>query len=129
MSLRDAILNCEDLPLEAVEVSEWNTTVYVRNMTGTERDAYETSLLAKQDMTNEERLKDMRAALVVLCTVDEDGVRIFSDNDVEAVGAKSANALDKIVMAIRKHNGLTDGDIEEESKNSEPSGSEDSISD
>ena len=65
-------------------------------------------------------------SLVVICTVDENGDRVFTDEDVEAVGRKSANALDTIVSAARELNAPGEEDVEELSKNSKPSGDEDS---
>jgi len=117
MSLRELILTAEDLPREPVEVPEWGATVYVREMTGKERDEYESNLIDKKDMPIKERLRNMRAQLVVLCTVDEDGQRIFSDDDVEAVGNKSAKALNRIVDAAQNMNQLSDRDIEETAGN------------
>jgi len=38
MGLKADILAADDLPRVAVEVPEWNTTVWVREMTGSERD-------------------------------------------------------------------------------------------
>lgn len=128
MSLRDEILATEDLPLEEVYISEWDKTVYVRNMTGLERDQYEASLLENRDKSTKERLSNVRASLVVVCTVDEQGNRIFNNEDRVLVGGKSANALDKIVAAAQKLNGLADSDVEEIAGNLDPSGSEDSIS-
>lgn len=113
MSLRDDILALEDLPRQPVDVPEWGTTVYVRAMTGSERDKYEASLIDKKDLPMHERMLNMRSTLVVLCTVDEDGERVFNDNDTELVGAKSANALDRIVQTAQELNVLADAQVEE----------------
>ena len=37
MSLRDQILNSNDIPRELVKVKEWNIEIEVRGMTGAER--------------------------------------------------------------------------------------------
>lgn len=113
MSLRDSILAVDDLPREAVFVPQWDQTVYVRAMTGTERDTYEADLIANKDLPMRERLRNMRANLVVLTAVDENGDRIFSDDDIEAVGRKSAAALNLIVETAQQLNALTDNEIEE----------------
>lgn len=117
MDLRQTILDTKDLPVEAVEVPEWNMTVYVRSMTGYERDVYEGDLLDKRDAPIKERMKNLRSSLVVLCTVDENGERIFKDEDKEAVGKKSARALNRILSAAQHLNALTEDDLEEEAGN------------
>ena len=117
MGLRDDILASEDLPLVAVDIPEWGMTVYVRSMTGTERDLYEVDLMENKDSPLKERLHNMRAKLVVLTTVDEDGERVFADEDVEVVGKKSATALNHIVEAAQTLNALTDKEVGEEAEN------------
>ena len=113
MSLRDNILASDDLPRESLYIPQWDETVYVRAMTGAERDTYEADLIASKDLQMRERLQNMRAKLVVLTAVDENGDRIFDDGDVEAVGKKSASALNLIVETAQELNALTDNDIEE----------------
>lgn len=129
MGLREDILNVDDLPTEKVPVPEWDVTVYVRSMTALERDMYEASLLENKDADMTERLWNMRAKLVVLCCVDEDNNRVFKDSDVKALGQKSSRAVSRVADAAQLLNALGDESIEEIAGNSNPSGSEDSISD
>ena len=117
MGLRDDILAVDDLPTTEVDVSEWGVVVFVRAMTGSERDAYESGLLESKDQTMKQRLKNMRANLVVLCTVDADGNRIFTDEDAEQLGNKSASALSKVAVVAQRLNALTDNDIEDIAEN------------
>jgi len=117
MSLRDRILAARKLPQIAVPVPEWELTVYVRVMTGTERDAYEASVLRDKDT----RLENMRAKLVVRCAVDENGNLIFTPDDVEALGGHSWVALNRVSEAAMKVNAMTDASLEELKGNSEPS--------
>ena len=113
MSLRDKILNTEDLQREPVEIEEWGETVYVREMTGAERDEYESGLIANRDLPMGERIKGLRALLVVMCTVDADGKSVFTPDDIEAVAAKNARALDKIVNVASSINALSSDAIED----------------
>ena len=117
MGLRDDILSADDLPTTEVDVPEWGLSVFVRAMTGAERDSYESGLMENKDLPMKARLRNMRANLVVLCTVDSDGNRIFNDGDVEAVGNKSATALNRIVDIAQHSNALTDDDVEELAEN------------
>jgi hypothetical protein len=97
MLTRDMILAADDLPKELVEVPEWGGSVYVRCLTGTERDAWEASVV---DMSGNGKakanLENLRAKLVARCACDEAGARIFSDADVAVLGAKSAAAMDRL---------------------------------
>jgi len=43
---RDAILAANDTKLVPVEIPEWGGTVYVRPMTGAERDSYDMEMVA-----------------------------------------------------------------------------------
>ena len=109
---REEILSFDDSKLEKVSVPEWGGDVFVRMMNGNERDAYE------EWCTSVKRsLIGVRGRLAALCIVDEKGVRLFSDDDIESLGEKSAAALERIVSAAMKLNAVSDGDIEELTKN------------
>ena len=62
---------------------------------------------------NKQNMKNLRSRLVVLCAVDESGKRIFNDSDADALGKKSAAAVDRLFTAASKHNGFSSKDIEE----------------
>lgn len=126
---RDAILQAEDLPRELVEVPEWGGCVYVRALTGAERDAFEASVVEQRGKSTKMNLRNIRAKLVALTIVDEEGTRLFSDADVKLLGQKSAAALDKLFEVAQRLSGLKDEDVEELAKNSEDDLSEDSIFD
>jgi len=105
MLTRDQILMCDDLPRETVQVPEWGGDVQVRTMTGTDRDAFEASLIGK-DSGKESRLENVRARLVSLTLCDEGGVRLFTDDDIAALGHKSAKALDRVFGVAQRLNGI-----------------------
>lgn len=111
---RDAILGVKDITKEKVHVESWGGDVYVQGMSGTERDAFESSILGKDGkMTTE----NIRAKLLVRTIVDKEGNRIFSDGDIEVLGKKSAKAIDLLFEKSQKLNRLSDEDIEDLAKN------------
>lgn len=128
---RAGILGAEDARVEPVEVPEWGGTVLVRALTAAERDHYEAGLLeerteqrprgpgGKRKGTRQTlgislgRLENARAKLVVLCVVNQRGERLFGDDDVKALGAKSALALNRVYEMARDLAGLTDEDVAE----------------
>lgn len=125
---RQAILEALDIPREAVDVPEWGGAVYVRGLSGTERDRFEASVVQQKGRDRTLNLSNVRAKLCALCIVDEDNKRLFSDMDVQALGGKSAAALSRVFDAAQKLSGLTTEDVEELSKNSEATQQEDSLS-
>jgi len=110
---RDDILNAQDLPTEDVSVPEWGGTVRVRGLTGAERDVFEASIVEQRGKKARVNMKNMRATLVALTLVDEDGKRLISETDVEALGQKSGVALDRVVRVALRLSGLSPGDVEE----------------
>lgn len=111
------ILGANDLETERVEMPEWNGHVFVRGLTGAERDAFEQSMIERKTRgrktSTELKLDNIRASLVARSTVDASGRRLFSDAQVEALGAKSAAALDRLYEVASRLSGLGSKDVEE----------------
>jgi len=111
---RAAIEAAQDIPTEDVEVPEWGGTVRLRGLTGAQRDAYEASVVEMQGETRRFKLQNLRARLVALWLVDEDGKQLFSGPAaVNALGGKSAKPLDMLFDRARRLSGLTEDDIAE----------------
>ena len=115
---KTAILAAQDLQTEDVEVPEWGGAVRVRSFTGRERDAFEASMVRGEGRDRKVDLTNMRARLVGLTVIDETGQRLFTDDEVDLLGAKSGTALDRVFAVAQKLNGLSGADVEELSKNS-----------
>ena len=115
---KTAILAAQDLQTEDVEVPEWGGAVRVRSFTGRERDAFESSMVRGDGRDRRVDLTNMRARLVGLTVIDEAGQRLFTDDEVDLLGAKSGAALDRVFAVAQKLNGLSGADVEELSKNS-----------
>ncbi len=128
MLTREQILGASDLNTERVDVPEWGGAVFVRPMTAAERDEYEQSMVASRGADEKANLRNVRARLVVVCATDEAGKRIFSETDVEALGAKSARAVNRVFQAASRLNALTTSDVEDLAKNSGAGRSADSPS-
>lgn len=107
---REDILAARDLEVVEVEVPEWGGTVLVRGLTGAERDALE-------EEAARIGLKNLRARWVVRCIVDENGERVFRDEDAELLGQKSAAALTRVFEAVVRLSALSEEDVEALEKN------------
>ena len=111
---RNQILEVKDIKTEIVEVPEWGGSVLVKLLTGTERDQFEASVI---DDKGKFKKDNVRAKLVLKCAVDEEGKPLFQAADLEAIGAKSAAALDRIFSVAQKLNRMGAQDLEELAKN------------
>lgn len=125
---RDKILSADDIRSERVKVPEWGGEVIVREMTGEERDEWEGSVVRREEGEDGKAAviidpANMRAKLVALTVVDEKGERIFTMDDVEALGKKSGKALDRVVDKAKNLSKITDEDLEDLGKDSAPTGS------
>jgi hypothetical protein len=117
---RDYILNVEDLKTEIVFVPEWGGEVLVRGLTGTERDKFESSIMSQNNGKSPAfKFDNIRAKLVQKSVVDptDEKTPIFNDADIEMIGKKSAQALDRVFTVAQRLSGLTSNDVEEMVKN------------
>ena len=116
---RDQIFAIDDIKIEKVNIPEWGGEVWVKGFTGAERDAFEISIMEFREGKKPKLvLENMRAKLCAMTVCDEKGNRIFKDEDIPALGKKSAKALSLIFDKAQELNGLSDEDVEKLSKNS-----------
>ena len=127
---RDALLNKAVLNKKRVDLETNDSTeidfVYVREMTGREKDTFEKSILVekrddKGDIIGFDRdIKDFRAKLAVCTLCDEDGELIFKSSDVDQLSCQmSARNLEKINEVANEINAVTPKRKEEIEKNSD----------
>lgn len=128
---RDDILKAEDRKYETIPVPEWGGDVRLRTLTGRERDEFEASTVETNKKGQQRaNLVNIRARLVSLCLVDDDGNRMFTERrDIILLGEKSAAALERVFSKCNEMNGLSDKDVEELAENFSESPDESSDSD
>ena len=103
MSLRDQILNSNDIPKELVKVKEWDISIEVRGMTGAER----TRILDLAQAGDGMNLQMVYPEIVISTAFDaETGEKIFSPEDRTALLSKSANALDALATVGMRLSGF-----------------------
>jgi len=122
---KSAILGASDLKHEDVPVSQWGGSVRVRTMTGIERDEFRAAIASEGGIP----VGKFSAALLAATIVDESGVRLFTVDDMAALQAKSAAALDAPAVVAMRLNGLGGSAVEDAVKNSGSGQSGDSGSD
>ena len=117
MLTREQILQADDLTKELVHCPEWGGDVYVRTLTGEERDRFEGDMLLDPEEDQRTRFANLRARLAVLALCDEKGMPLFFLHDLEALGKKSSIALDRVFDVARKLSGMRQEDVETLTKN------------
>lgn len=121
---KDTIDQAKDLDArEKVPVPEWGGAgayVWIRMLSSWERDEFtEANLVQKGKGKKELELRNLRARLVALTMVDDDGKRLYADEEAPLLGRKSAKVIQRLFDVASKLNGLDD-DLEDVAKNSEP---------
>lgn len=114
---REQILAAQDIRYDTVPVPEWGGEARLRSMTGADRDEYEQWLISQRGPDEKTNIRNLRARLVSLSIVDDAGQRLFSDADIEALGERSAAALDRVTEAASRLNSLSQRDVEALAKN------------
>lgn len=121
---REAILGAEDMKYDIVDCPEWGGKVRVRGLLATERDAYEASVVLNAGTeTQRYQLIGARARMVAKCCVDAKGARLFTDEDVDALGNKNAKPIDRLFDKIQELSGMTKKAVADAQKNSKAASS------
>jgi hypothetical protein len=122
---RKALLAKEDLKVEKVDLGK-DEFVYVRQMTGHERDTFEQSLIKEQKdskgnvVSYDRALGDFRAKLAVCTVCDEKGKLLLDPKDYDLLSKNmSAYRLERIINKAQSLNNITEEDKEGLVKNSE----------
>lgn len=113
---RSQLLKPRPLAREKVTVTEWGGDVWVRAMTGTERDEFEQEYMAAKKAA-EDYIPNLRARLLVRTICDEQGKSLLTPNDIDALGEQSADVVARLYNVASRLNGLSKGDREELEKN------------
>ncbi|MFE9737343.1 hypothetical protein [Streptomyces sp. NPDC006477] len=128
---RAQINAADDVQDEIVPVPEWGGEVRIVGMSGTARNAYQTSLvqLGPNGKPQGVNLSNQLAKLLARCIVDEDGQPLYDVGDVKELGAKNGAVLERLAKVARRLSGLQEGAVEDAAGNSEPAPSGSSASD
>jgi hypothetical protein len=109
-----------------VEVPELGASFLLREMSGTERDKFEagaiTTKMSEDGKTSVRELNTLylRARLVSMCLVGDDGVRLYADDEVEQLSdGVPAAIIAKLFIKAQELNGLDGMAAENAAKNSE----------
>lgn len=110
---RDALLSRGALPRMTVTLPTMGGEVLLQGLTAAQRDKYEGDSVMQRGKHRATNYVNIRARLIVQGVINEDGSRVFSDADAEAVGQLPAVDLEVIFDGIRKLSGMSEADIDE----------------
>lgn len=117
----DDILAAEDRPIRREDAPEWGGTIFLRAMTGDERDRYDqltAEMFEGKDDGDDEDWRGLRALHLSMTMCDADGERIaFTAAQRKGLGNKSSAVLVRLTAVANRLNGMGTG--EELEKNSE----------
>jgi hypothetical protein len=119
---KGAILQARKRRVEKVETPEG--TLFVRSLTVGEKSRYEAGNYTLKGGKPVLSLETAEARFAALVLSDEDGKRLFSDEDAAQLQHVEAGRLEPALKAARRLNGMTDESAEEARGNSSsaPSG-------
>lgn len=104
---KEQIFSAPDMQLEEVEVPEWGGSVFVRPMSGIDRDAMEAFIIERNESLGPKAAVDqIRPWCIARTACDKDGKLIFTKDDIPEMNKKSGAALDRIFKVIRRLSGL-----------------------
>lgn len=99
------ILAANDNKLDKTNVPEWGGEVYLKVLSGTDRDAFEEGY-------SEQKMKNFRSRFLVLTLCDEKGERLFTEAEVDDLGKKSAVVLARLFDKAWALNAFRNEDVE-----------------
>jgi hypothetical protein len=111
-----AILNAKDCPTLRLEVPEWDGDVLIARLGLDDIVAFH----AYMTTLPPESLEQV-ARLCVLTLVNEDKVRLFSDETIKDLGQRSPAAMFRVYNAALQHNRMGEREVQRAEGESEPS--------
>lgn len=114
------------IELVEIEANGKRDVVYVRGMSGTERDVWEQTVFQERKKAGSDVYPHYRASLIVKTACDKEGNRLFSDEDIKKVSLLPASVTEPIHDKASRLSGITQADAEELAKNLPSDQSEDS---
>jgi len=108
---RESILNYVDFQTREIAIPEWGgMVVKIRSMSARERDMLESPMIEAAAAGKDAKFSNFRARIVALVCINEDGSKMFTIEDVEALGDKNSGAISRIADEAISLNGINEED-------------------
>jgi hypothetical protein len=110
MNLKGLIIKARDTKVTEVDVPEWNTKVYLKELSVKDRH----DLLEQVTEANEGKL----GVYVLLHTLsDADGNLVFTKDEYNLLADKNVKVIDRLAKLAYEVNGMKAGAVDEAKKN------------
>jgi hypothetical protein len=114
VSLRDRILQADDIKKHTLAVEAWGVELEIRTMTAVERSRL-VGTCTKPDGSVD--MEKMYPLLLVAAVYDPDtGGKVFTTADVDALQEKSAAAIELVAQKVMEVSGMTAKAVDQEGK-------------
>jgi hypothetical protein len=101
-----AILSAGDVTLNKVHVPEWGGDVFIKTISGIDRDRFEEGY-------SEQKMKNFRSRFLVLTLCDDKGDRLFTDTEVDELSKKSSIVLNRLFEKAWSMNAFSNEAVDE----------------
>jgi hypothetical protein len=121
-----------DLKTEDVEVPEWGGTVRLKELSAKDRSLIEATTIGAKGQSIEVRIeafKTLRERIVAATLVDEEGKRLYKDNEVGLLGQKSGQVIERLFQKAQELSGMNEKAAKSAEGNLEGTGTDSSGSD
>ena len=113
--LKDKIRAAEDIKKEPIYIPEWDTTIEVRTMSGSQR----ADIMSKAVVGGVVALDKLYAQLALSCTYDpETGDKLLDPSDLDWFMEKNSAPIERIAAKAMELSGLSAAAVREIEKNS-----------
>lgn len=109
-SIKEAIFAAKDSNMEKVEVPEWNTTLYIKSMTGVFRDEFEAKVGKGKDGLYS--IPNYRSYILVNTICDAEGTLVFNEDEIGSLGNMSAKVISELFDIATRLSGITKAEVD-----------------
>ncbi len=121
-----------DLKTKDVGVPEWGGTVRLRELSAKDRSLIEATTIGVKGQGVEirvEAFKTLKERVVAASLIDDDGNRLYKENEVAQLGLKSGQVIERLFQIVQDISGMTQKAAKDAEGNLEGTGTDTSGSD
>lgn len=111
------ILAAQDRPLVAMDVPEWGGTIFLKALSISRAMALRSKYMGLDGVPKPETGLSFVLDSIAACIVDESGQPLFSSDELEILGEKNPNVVNKVFQKIEEINGGGENSVEQAEKN------------
>ena len=111
---REAVLSQKKLKQEISRGPEWGGSINIQELSADEADAFESQFASvvkpstNGDTPQTKSVQRFRAKIVVMAAIDDQGNRLFKDEDIATLGEMSRSAIDKLATVAMRLSGYSE---------------------